>query len=113
MVSAYPEIRAHNHRTTERIMKNTDYNRIVGIYPRLAAEYAPKPDVFDDDEPRVSVLKRAVSRLPEDDRRVIILYSELQSVRALGAALGMSHMSAQRRVRRIKERIFHDIKKSA
>ena len=92
-------------------MKRNEISRTVRAYGRIAMEYAPGYGPFDEDEPVVARLKRAVQGLTPDERRTIILYSELQSIRALGTALGVSHMTAQRRVRRIREKILKEINK--
>ena len=74
----------------------------------LLDDYKPSNDIFDEDDERVAKLKRIIyNSLDEVDRRIIILYAELGSLRKLGKELGISTSSAWIRINTIKQKILN------
>lgn len=73
----------------------------------LLDDYKPSNDIFSEDDERVAKLKRIIyNSLDEVDRRIIILYAELGSLRKLGKELGISTSSAWIRINTIKQKIL-------
>ena len=80
--------------------------KAVRSYKEIAADYAFDPDIFAPDDARTRRVKEVIFRqLSPADRIIILLYADCGSVRALGKRLGMSHMTAWKEVRRIREEI--------
>lgn len=74
----------------------------------LLDDYKPSNDIFSEDDERVAKLKRIIyNSLDEVDRRIIILYAELGSLRKLGKELGISTSSAWIRINAIKKKILN------
>lgn len=69
-------------------------------------DYLPDDSVFSTESKDINRLKHIIfDQLDEPDRRIIILYTEFQSVRELGKALGVSPASAWNAVNRIRKKI--------
>lgn len=72
----------------------------------MLEDYEPDYTVFAEDTPEMTALKSIIfNELTEVERRVIVLYAELQSQRELGRKLGISASSAQILVKGIREKI--------
>lgn len=70
---------------------------------KLMEEYEPNDDIFCEDSEDMRKLKHIIfDRLPEVDKRVILLYSELQSLRKVAKYLGVSPSTAYILINRIK-----------
>lgn len=87
-----------------------DFTHIVADLPKIMEEYAPN---VMEDTPRAFAVKTVLSRLPEDERRIMIVYSETRTVRNAGAALGMNYRTLARRVAAIRQKIVEELKISA
>ena len=69
--------------------------------------YRPNEDIFDEDSDRVRRLKFVIYNcLNEIDRRVILLYAELQTQRKLAAELGVSASTVNKLLKEIKRKIL-------
>lgn len=73
-------------------------------------DYRPNDDdIFNEDTEEMKKLKHIIyNDLDEVDRRVILLYAELGSLRKLGSILGVSASSAFLKIKTIKKKI-HDL----
>lgn len=79
---------------------------IVNEYKAITREYAFNKDIFNEDSPKVNILKYIIYNiLDQVDRTIILLYVDCQSYRKLGEIMGMSHMTIRREVVRIREQI--------
>lgn len=76
------------------------------MYEMIRPEYEHDPDIFCPDPPRTRKAKAALERLPAEDRAIMTLYAEVQSVRKLGAMLGVGRDTAWKEVRRIRAEIL-------
>ena len=77
----------------------------------ILEEYKEDDSIFSEEEPRIKKIKRLIYEdLDEVDRRVILLYAELGSLRKLGKALGVSASSAFFKVSDIKNKIKNALK---
>ena len=83
---------------------------VVHLFKRVEADYGYNPDVFSEDSARVASVKRAVSELPDVDRIIMILYSELQSYSELGKVLNCSKATAHTYVKRIRLEVLNKLK---
>ena len=87
-----------------------DFTHLVGHLPEVMEEYTP--DMMND-TPRAFAVKTVLSRLPEDERRIMVVYSETRTVRNAGAVLGMNYRTLARRVAAIRQKIVEELKISA
>lgn len=70
-------------------------------------EYQPDDDIFSDEDDRTNKLKHIIyDYLDEVDRRCLLMYAELGSLRKLGNELGISASSAYIKIKAIKETIY-------
>lgn len=73
---------------------------------KIVADYEYNPDIMSEDEPDVRMYKWALSKLPEGDRIIFILYADMESSRKVGALLGVSHNTILKEVNKIRKKIF-------
>lgn len=77
----------------------------------IKKDYEFHDDIMDEDDETVRRLKYIIGkRLNRADETIIVLYSELESLRDLGKALGISHTIVHREVRRIVGQIKREYK---
>lgn len=70
---------------------------------KILAEYAPDPLNDTDDMLR---LKNAIERLPEADKRILILYADLGSIRKVAMMLDTTYYYVQLKLKEIKQKIY-------
>ena len=70
---------------------------------KIMAEYAPDPLNDTDD---TLALKTAIERLPEADRRILILYADLGSIRKVAMMLDTTYYYVQLKLKEIKQKIY-------
>lgn len=75
------------------------------------AEYNYNDDIFCPDSEKGRRLKKIVSELPDVDRIVFLLYTELQSYTEISRILGISRSTAWWEVKRIREKILEEYDK--
>lgn len=72
----------------------------------LLEDYAPDNTIFSKEAPEVNKIKNIIyNDLDEVERRIIVLYAELGSLRKLGKELGVSASSAFLKIKSIKKKI--------
>lgn len=72
----------------------------------LYEDYLPDDSIFSEETKDMNRLKHIIfDQLDEPDRRIIILYTELQSVRQVGKMLGISPASAWIAINNVKKKI--------
>ena len=71
----------------------------------LMNEYRENKDIFSEESEKLRLAKEALWQLPETDRLLMCLYSEIQSLRKLGELLGVSRTTAYLQIKEIKEKI--------
>lgn len=92
-------------------MSRKKVRRVDNLKPVLRKaleEY--EPDIFKDRE-EIYNLKTALKKLPEVDRIVILLYTELKSFTELSTILGVSRSSCYWMVKRIREELKENLNK--
>lgn len=90
-------------RTTDR---RASYER---PWAEIQEDYDLHPDMMSGDRDELLRIKRAIAHLEEPDRRIIVLYAELGSLRRLARRLGVSRSTAHNRVRRIQAAIREEV----
>lgn len=78
------------------------------IYRQIAGEYTPDDDAFCPDPPKVRELKRIVAGLPEADKIMFLLYSEVGSITKLGKLLDVKRSTIYKEIRRIRTHIRNE-----
>ena len=73
---------------------------------KIMAEYAPDPLNDTDD---TLELKNAIERLPEADKRILILYADLGSIRKVAMMLNTTYYYVQLKLKEIKQKIYDTI----
>lgn len=72
----------------------------------IMADYKFDDDVMCEDDDRVRDIKYALTKLPEADRVIFILQTDIQSQRKVGDILGVSHTAIGKECKRIREKIL-------
>jgi DNA-directed RNA polymerase specialized sigma subunit len=75
----------------------------------IMADYKYDDDIMNEDDERVRKIKYALSQLPDADRIIFCLQTDIQSQRKVGNLLGVSHTAIGKECKRIKERIIEII----
>lgn len=70
---------------------------------KIMAEYAPDPLNDTDD---MLMLKNAIERLTEADKRILILYADLGSIRKVAMMLDSTYYYIQLKLKEIKQQIY-------
>lgn len=70
---------------------------------KIMAEYKPNALTDTDDMLR---LKTAIESLPEADRRILILYADMRSIRKVAMMLDTTYYYVQLKLKKIKQRIY-------
>lgn len=89
--------------------KCRNLENIQPVLKKALDEY--KPSIFRDSEDLYK-LKTIVNNLPEVDRIIFLLYTELRSFTALSTILGISRSSCFWAVKRIREEIKRKLQRS-
>lgn len=82
-------------------------NEVVAEFRRIKEDYSYNPDIMNDEELKVSKIKKIIdTKLSLVDKTIILLYVDCMSYRKLGARLGVSHTTIRKDVQRIKKIIL-------
>lgn len=82
---------------------------IVSEFRKIKQDYTYDPDIMNEEDERLSLVKKIIDeKLSQADKTIILLYTDCQSYRKLGARLGVSHMTIRRDVQRIKGIILNE-----
>ena len=78
----------------------------------ILEDYQPSDDIFNDEDELVNNLKHIIYlKLNEVDKRIILMYAELKSLRKLGSELGISVSSAWIKIKEIRDKIYKELQK--
>lgn len=84
-------------------------NEVVAEFRRIKEDYSYNPDIMNDEELKVSKIKKIIdTKLSLVDKTIILLYMDCMSYRKLGARLGVSHTTIRKDVQRIKRIILEE-----
>lgn len=91
---------------------NTPEAQLVKTYKEIKAEYAYDPDIMCQDDERARLVKWIIdNRLSQVDKTIFLLYADCQSYRKLGQRMRLSHVTAGREIKRIKQIILAEYAK--
>lgn len=78
----------------------------------ILEDYQPSDDIFNEEDEMVNALKHIIYlKLNEVDKRIILMYAELKSLRKLGMELGISVSSAWIKINEIRDKIYKELQK--
>lgn len=89
--------------------KPLDLSALGDLIREAREDYAYNGDIFNDEEPRLRLAKKAVSLLPEADRNILVAYLEMQSERDLAKALGVSRSTIHIKLAQIRTTIKEQV----
>ena len=76
----------------------------------ILEDYQPSDDIFNDEDELINKLKHIIYlKLNEVDKRIILMYAELKSLRKLGMELGISVSSAWLKIKEIRDKIYKEL----
>lgn len=75
----------------------------------ILKEYEYNPDIFNEEDERLSSAKKALGEISEADRIIYCLWLDLESSRKVGKILGVSHSTVLKELKRIKNEILEKI----
>ena len=79
----------------------------------ILEDYSPDNSIFTEENPEINKLKNIIyNDLDEVDRRIIIMYAELGSLRKLGKELGVCAATALTKIIEIRKKIYDNYFKS-
>lgn len=73
---------------------------------KIMADYQFNDDIMCEDDEKVRNIKYALTKLPEADKIIFILQTDIQSQRKVGNILGVSHTAIGKECKRIREKIL-------
>lgn len=73
---------------------------------KIMEDYEFHDDIMDDDPEDIRMYKWAISQLPDGDRILFLLYTDLMSSRKVGKIVGVSHGIILKEVRKIRSKIL-------
>lgn len=77
----------------------------IRYFARICEEYRPNEDPFSEDDQVIVACKAALAKLPDEERRLFILYAEVGNIRKIARILKMSPSTLQYRIARIRKRL--------
>lgn len=78
----------------------------------ILEDYQPSDDIFNEEDELINNLKHIIYfKLDEVDKRIILMYAELKSLRKLGMELGISVSSAWIKINEIRDKIYKELQK--
>ena len=75
----------------------------------ILKEYEYDPDPMNEEDERVTKIKKALTRISDADRIIWALYMDLGASRKVGRVLGVSHSTILKEIKRIKNEIRYQI----
>ena len=82
---------------------------VVSEFRKIRQDYTYNPDIMNEEDERLTRVKKIIDqKLSLADKPIILLYVDCQSLRKLGARLGVSHMTLRREVQRITNIILKE-----
>ena len=78
----------------------------------ILEDYQPSDDIFNEEDELIDKLKHIIYlKLNEVDKRIILMYAELKSLRKLCLELGISVSSAWIKINEIRDKIYKELQK--
>ena len=84
-------------------------NEIIRDFKEIKEDYKFSDDIMCNEDERIHRIKEIINtKLSIVDKTLILLYTDCQSYRKLGARLGLSHMTCRKEIIRIKNIILKE-----
>lgn len=83
-----------------------DDRKFVADYRDIRADYAFDPDIMNDEPEKVRRSKQILASLPVADRVIFTMYTDCASLRKLADRLGVSYVTLQKEITRIRKDIL-------
>ena len=84
----------------------SDERGVIREYKEIRQDYAPDFSIFNDEPDKVRRVKEIIARLPDVDRVLFLMYVDCGSLRKLSARLGISYVTLQKEIARIRKKIL-------
>lgn len=85
----------------------TDEDRkIIRDYLEIREDYAPDRSIFSEEPDKLRRVKEIIARLPPADRVLFVMYTDCGSLRKLAARFGISYVTLQKEIARIRKTIL-------
>ena len=82
---------------------------IIRDFKEIKEDYKFSDDIMCNEDERIHRIKEIINtKLSIVDKTLILLYTDCQSYRKLGARLGLSHMTCRKEIIRIKNIILKE-----
>lgn len=72
---------------------------------KIIQDYKPDNSLFTEEDEKINKIKNIIYNLTEPEKRIILMYAELGTLRKLGKELGVSTSSAYLKVLDIRNKI--------
>lgn len=79
---------------------------VVKDYLEIREDYAPDRSIFSEEPDKLRRVKEIIARLPPADRVLFIMYTDCGSLRKLAARFGISYVTLQKEIARIRKTIL-------
>lgn len=80
---------------------------VVKDYLEIREDYAPDRSIFSEEPDKLRRVKEIIARLPPADRVLFIMYTDCGSLRKLATRFGISYVTLQKEIARIRKTILH------
>ena len=84
----------------------SDERGVIREYKDIRQDYAPDLSIFNDEPDKVRRVKEIIAKLPDVDRVLFLCYVDCGSLRKLAARLGISYVTLQKEISRIRLNIL-------
>jgi len=74
---------------------------------KILEDYKPDNSLFSEEDEDINKIKNKIYSLPEPEKRIILMYAELGTLRKLGTQLGVSTSSAYLKIKDIRNKILN------
>lgn len=79
---------------------------VIREYRDIRADYAPDRSIFNEEPDKLRRVKEIIDGLPPVDRVLFLMYTDCGSLRKLAALLGISYVTLQKEIARIRKSIL-------
>ena len=94
--------------TPQRDTTLKDYIREIESF----YQYDPDEELFDDGDHRIHVIRKHISSLPTDERRIFLIYLDQGSETKTGKILGCSRSPVHKVITKIKNQLKEKLLKN-
>ncbi|MCR5071194.1 MAG: sigma-70 region 4 domain-containing protein [Bacteroidales bacterium] len=84
----------------------SEEQEVIREYRDIRQDYAPDFSIFNEEPDKVRRVKEIIATLPKVDRLLFLMYTDCGSLRKLAARLGISYVTLQKEITRIRKTIL-------